>query len=484
VTVLFSDLAGYGVLSERLDPEVLATLMARYFEAMGSIVARHGGRVEKFIGDAIMAVFGLPLAHGDDALRAVRAAVDMGRELELLNRELDHEHGVRLAARTGVNTGVVFASDPSGDRGFATGDAITVAQRLEAAATPGAILLGEPTHRLVRHAVVAASLGPLALKHKSASLRAFRLVELLDGTGPRSPSSRSPLVGREPERSVLRWAFERAVDGRSCRLLTVLGAPGVGKSRLVREFAKELGERATVLRGRCLPYGDGITYWPVVELLRQMVGWRDGKGQAEILAELGALLGDEGSAGVVLRRIGHLVGAGEGTANAEETSWTVRKLMEAVGRRRPAVCVIDDLQFGEPSLLDLVESIAAWSRGAPILLVCLARADLLEIRPDWGEGLEDASVLRVEQLARAESGELVANLLSGATLGARRRVRGRRPGRGQPPVRRGDRRHAGRGRPASARRGSVDQHRRPGDGPRARDHPGPAGGPARPAAGG
>jgi class 3 adenylate cyclase len=418
VTVLFSDLAGYGVLSERLDPEVLATLMARYFEAMGSIVARHGGRVEKFIGDALMAVFGLPLAHEDDALRAVRAAVDMGRELELLNRELDHEHGVRLAARTGVNTGVVFAGDPVGDQGFATGDPITVAQRLEGAAPPGAILLGEPTHRLVRHAVVAEPLGPLALKHKAAPLRAFRVVEVLDGTGPRSPSSRSRLVGREPERGVLRRAFERAVDDRSCRLLTVLGAPGVGKSRLVREFVEELGGRATVLRGRCLPYGDGITYWPVVELLRQMVGWRDGQRPAEILGGLAALLGDEASAEVVLRRIGHLVGAGEGTANKDETSWTVRKLLEAVARRKPAVCIIDDLQFGEPTLLDLVESIATLSRDAPILLVCLARTDLLEIRPDWGEGLEGVSALRVEPLARAQSGQLVANLLGGATLGA------------------------------------------------------------------
>jgi len=274
VTVVFCDVTGSTAMGERLDPESVRRLMSRYFSEMRTALERHGASVEKFIGDAVMAVFGVPQIHEDDALRAVRAAADMRQALLLLNKELERDYGVTLAARIGVNTGDVVAGDPSGET-LVTGDAVNVAARLEQAAEPGEVLIGPKTLRLVRDAVYAEAVEPLELKGKSEPIAAFRLVEVIAGAPGVARRLDSPMVGREWQLAQLREAFDSATADRSCRLVTVIGTPGVGKSRLAEEFVHGLHGRATVLRGRCLPYGDGITFFPVGELIKEAAGLDD-----------------------------------------------------------------------------------------------------------------------------------------------------------------------------------------------------------------
>src|SRR5919109_4484016 len=256
VTVLFCDVTGSTALGESTDPEALRALLARYFERMKGIVESHGGTVEKFIGDAVMAVFGVPQVHEDDALRAVRAAVEMRDALPDLGIE----------ARIGLNTGEVVVGT---EERLATGDAVNVAARLEQAAAPGEILLGPETARLVRDAVETERTEPLELKGKREPLAAQRLLALHEEAPAFARRLDAPLVGRARELRRLREAFAQAVDDRSCQLFTILGVAGVGKSRLTAEFLGSL-EDATVVRGRCLPYGEGITYWPVIEVLQQL----------------------------------------------------------------------------------------------------------------------------------------------------------------------------------------------------------------------
>ncbi|HEX7256268.1 MAG TPA: adenylate/guanylate cyclase domain-containing protein, partial [Gaiellaceae bacterium] len=260
VTVLFCDVTGSTAMGERLDPESTRRVMGRYFQAMREAIERHGGTVEKFIGDAVMAVFGIPVVHEDDALRAVRAAADMRSALGGLNDELERDWGVRIESRIGVNTGEVVAGE--GDS-LTTGDAVNVAARLEQGASPGETLLGESTYRLVRDAVKAEPVEPLAAKGKSEPLTAFRLDGLVEGAEFIPRRLDSPLVGRENELAQLQRAYDHAVAERVAYQFTLLGTAGIGKSRLVRELHERVD--ATLLAGRCLPYGEGITYWPLAE---------------------------------------------------------------------------------------------------------------------------------------------------------------------------------------------------------------------------
>src|SRR5262245_13204998 len=266
VTVLFADVTGSTALGERLDPESLRGVMSRYFEEMRSAIESHGGTVEKFIGDAVMAVFGVPTVHEDDALRAVRAASQMRDLLDVLNTELERDWGARLQIRTGVNTGEVIAGDPSSGQSFVTGDTVNVAARLEQAAEPGEILIGAVTRDLVRDAVEVKAAESLRLKGKTDLVPAFRLLDVAPGPAFARRLD-SPLVGREDELGRLETAFGDAVMQRACRMATVGGAAGLGKSRLVTEFVTRVGDRARTLWSRCLPYGEGITFWPVTELV-------------------------------------------------------------------------------------------------------------------------------------------------------------------------------------------------------------------------
>jgi len=387
VTALFCDVAGSTALGEELDPEVLRGVMSHYFREIRATIERHGGTVEKFIGDAVMAVFGIPRLEEDDALRAVRAAAEIRERLPAIADEV----GVALRFRTGVNTGPVLSG---GGESLATGDAVNVAARLEQAAAPGEIVLGQETYELVRDAVEVEPLEPLALKGKSEPVSAYRLL----GVDPVAPGVArhldAPLVGRERELQLLEQAWERVVRERGCHLLTLLGVAGAGKSRLLAELFAKLGENATLLRGRCLHYGEGITFWPLVEAL-MLVGER----AAPLLKRL-----EEG-----------------GAATPEELFWEIRRLLEELASEQPVILHIDDLQWAEAMMLDLLDHVVDLSRGAPILVLCTARLELLEERSAWGGGKLNATTVLLEPLDRGASEQLLDHL--GHDLDAATRAR-------------------------------------------------------------
>jgi predicted ATPase/class 3 adenylate cyclase len=414
VTILFVDIVDSSRLSLALDPEALRNLLTRYFDTLSAVIRRHGGAVETYIGDAMMAVFGVPVLHEDDALRAVRAAVEMRDILATLNREFETGWGVRLANRIGLNTGEVIA----GAQGHLSvaGEAINVAKRLEEAAAANEILIGDQTHRLVRDAVLVQPSGPRTLKHGRIihALVVADLVVRAPGSVRRFDSS---FVGRVRERAVLEAALSNVVRDRACHLLTVLGGAGVGKSRLVWEFAGGFAGDATVVRGRCLPYGEGITYWPLAEIVRQ-IARAEGRDPGEQSASaLSALLAGEEKAELIVERLSNALGlGGPGGATSEETFWAVRRLFEVLARAAPLVIVIDDIHWAEATFLDLIEHVAKFSHDFPILLVCIARPELLETRPDWGGDKLKATSIFLEPLNEAESRELITNLLDGAPL--------------------------------------------------------------------
>jgi class 3 adenylate cyclase len=411
VTIVFSDLKGSTSLGEALDSESLREVMTRYFDAMSAELERHGGTIEKFIGDAVMAVFGLPKLHEDDALRAVRAAAGMQRALEELNDDLERRYGVRLVNRTGVNTGEVVAGDPTGGQRLVTGDAVNVAARLEQAAGACEVLLGELTHRLVRDFVDAEAVEPLELKGKSQRVAAYRLTAVrADGSG--RGRREGALVGRADELEQLTGAYDDVVAERRCKLVTIVGEPGVGKSRLVQELASAVERDALVLRGRCLPYGDGITFWPLLEAVRQAAGIAERDSAEEARTKLAALTRESGE---VTDRVAAAIGLSPAPFAVEELFWGVRKLFEELARRRPLVVVFEDLHWAEATFLHLVEHLFDTTEDAPLLLLCLTRHELVERLPDWGT--QPGSVrIELEPLSGAGSAELVENLLGDAGL--------------------------------------------------------------------
>jgi class 3 adenylate cyclase/tetratricopeptide (TPR) repeat protein len=397
VTILRCDVTGSTALGEQLDPEALRHVQERYFDEMRKVIERYGGTVEKFIGDAVMAVFGIPHVHEDDSVRAIRAAEGMRDTLERLNEELEAERGVRLEIRTGLTTGEVVAGDPSTGQTFVTGDAANVAARLEGAAQAGEILFDEPTFQLVAGSVEAQPLEPLAVKGKADPLPAWRLLRVLRGAEAIPRRFETPLVGRERELAQLRESYERAMRGRRCELVTILGEPGIGKSRLAGEFTRDARTEATILRGRCLPYGEGITYWPLVEIV-------DGALEAHGREEIADLLEGESNADLIAARIAAVVGRSDARVMSDEMSWALRKLLERLAEKRPLVIQIDDVQWAESSFLDLVEQLAYLMRRAPILLLCLARSELTETRPafpgtkielDWLSANEVAQLMEI-----------------------------------------------------------------------------------------
>jgi class 3 adenylate cyclase/tetratricopeptide (TPR) repeat protein len=389
VTLVFCDVADSTPLGEQLDPEALRDVWSRYHETAREALERHGGTIEKFVGDAVLAVFGIPVVHEDDAVRAVRAALELRQALAGLNEGLERDYGVRIAVRTGVNTGAVMAGDPTQGQAFATGDPVVVAQRLEAAAAGGEILVADATLRLVRDAVVAEALPPLELKGKSEAVKAWRLLDVLPGAAGVSRRMDSQLVGRTEELARLRAEFDQVLADRSCRVVTILGEAGVGKSRLAAELVAGLGEEALALEGRCLPYGKGITYWPLREIVDRI--------------DLDGLLAGEVDAEMVHGRILEAIGRADPGSRSDELYWAVRRLLETLARERPLVLVLDDVQWAEPAFLDLVEYLAGWSRDTAILVCCLARTEFAEIRPAW-------QTLPLRPLSAEETADLLGAL--------------------------------------------------------------------------
>jgi class 3 adenylate cyclase/tetratricopeptide (TPR) repeat protein len=410
VTVLFSDVAGSTSLGERLDPESLRRLMGRYFDGMREVLEHHGGTVEKFIGDAIMAVFGIPRLHEDDALRAVRAAAGMRDRLATLNEDLRSELGVEIAARTGIHTGEVVSGDPGRGQTLVTGDAVNTAARLEQAAGAGEVLIGEATYRLVRDAVVVELIEPIDAKGKAEPVPAYRLDDVIAGADARARRLDSPMVGRDPELRDILDAFERSVADRTCRIVTVLGEAGVGKSRLALEALGAIGDRATVLRGRCLPYGEGITYWPVAEAIRQAAAISDEHPREEAQRRIAGALEGVDRSDRIAEGVAELIGVGEGARSAEEGFWAVRRFFEGLAAAGPLVLVFDDIHWGEETFLDLLGYVVEWTGGVPVLVLCLARKELLDRRPGWAAG-PSSDLVVLESLGHGECEALLRGLL-------------------------------------------------------------------------
>jgi class 3 adenylate cyclase len=410
ITVLFSDLVGSTAMGERLDPESVRGVMTRYFEAMRAVIERNAGFLEKFIGDAVVARFGIPIVREDDALRAVRAAVGMREALDALNEELGRNWGVTLNVRMGLNTGEVVAGRPDADQSVVLGDAINVAARFEQAAPPGEILIGEPTYRLVRHAVEAEPVEPLSLKGKSEPVPAYRLIRVHEEAEAIPRRLDSALVGREREMESLLDAFSHTATVIEPRRVTVLGPPGVGKSRVVAELLAMVQPKATVLRGRCHQHGDGGPYGPIAEAIAPVLGGISAE-QTEVAEEIGKLLAGDDRAPVVAEQIWGIVGPDEPRGPREDTFWAVAKLVEALAHTRPTVLFLDDIHWAEPITIELIDRLTNEKGAGAVLLVCAARPELVEAYPGWAEQTGNISSLVLDPLSDSETERLLQNLL-------------------------------------------------------------------------
>jgi class 3 adenylate cyclase/tetratricopeptide (TPR) repeat protein len=404
VTALFCDLVGSTELGERLDAEVLRKVLDRYFDAMRSAIQRHGGTVEKFIGDAVVGTFGVPEAHEDDTLRAVRAALEMRAAANELDDEID-DPDVRIRVRIAIDCGESFADEAAATQGRIVGDVFNTAARLESAAEPGDVLVSAAAERMLRGRVDLAPLGAIELKGKAEPVLAHKVL------GVRSTPSRieTPLVGRDRPLRVLEEALEDAIENRACVLVTVLAPPGVGKSRLATVFADAVRERATVLVGQTPSYGVGVTFAPLVELLSQAAG-RPGGDAGSVAAALRERLTTQTDGSAVGDRIAQILGVGETLAS--DASWAVRRLLEVIASERPLVVVLEDVHWAEAPMLDLTDSVIERVHG-PVLFLCLARPELLEQRPTWAAGKPRAITTTLPPLS-PEDARRVAELLLGS----------------------------------------------------------------------
>jgi class 3 adenylate cyclase/tetratricopeptide (TPR) repeat protein len=431
VTVLFADLSGYTAVAERLDPEAVKSLVDRALRRLGQEVVRFGGTVDKYIGDNVMALFGAPVAHEDDAERAVRAALGMQAAMDEVNQGLPE--GVHFDLRVGINTGEVLAG-AVGESYTVTGDTVNVAARLQSAARPGSVTVGERTMRSTSGAVGYAALEPLELKGKSQPVPAWEATELVaEHAVVRAAATReAPLVGRDPELAALDTLLDRVINEGAPHLVTIVGEAGVGKSRLLREFQRRLADRDPTPRvrvGRCLPYGSGIVYWALGEVLRQECGIVDTdsseqawnklqRAVASVMAKNGEPMAEpaERKAAMIGRSLGIEVPAE--LAPAEEDPERMRDAffsalragMEAMARRQPLVIAFEDIHWADDGMLDAIEHLAQWVR-APLMIVCLARDELMERRAGWGGGRRSATQLLLEPLSADDTHDLVAALM-------------------------------------------------------------------------
>ena len=432
-TVIFADLSGYTAVAERLDPERIKSLVDRALRRLGEEVERHGGTIDKYIGDNVMGVFGAPIAHEDDPERAVRAGLAMQAAMDEINERTADDLGASFALRVGINSGDVLAGRV-GDGYTVIGDPVNVAARLQSAAEPGTVIVGETTHRLTRSAIEYVELEPLRLKGKSEPVPAWEAVRaVVRGRAPRGPRTATPLVGRDGESERLLALFERTVSEERPHLVTVIGQAGVGKSRLLRELARSVGELrppAAVRLGSCPAYGAGVAYWALAEVVRGTfdivdtddvgVAWRKlNRGIADLVASSDTEEPAERIAAALGRPLGIEPPGADGADSHDHDDpqqmrdrlfSAVRTLIEAAGRREPMIFAVEDIHWADEGMLDLIEYLARWTRG-PVLFVCLARDELLDRRPGWGGGRLNATTISLEPLAREQVRALVTALM-------------------------------------------------------------------------
>jgi class 3 adenylate cyclase/tetratricopeptide (TPR) repeat protein len=428
VTIFFADPKPASLTETAPSPEALRDVMSRYFEESRRILASHGGTVEKFIGDAVMAVFGLPVRHEDDALRAVRAAAEVQRALPKLDAALRREWGVSINNHVGVNTGEVIAGGTADGQRLVTGDAVNVAARLEQNAEAGEVLIGDLTHRLVRDAVEVEAVEPLTLKGKAEPVPAYRLLGIKTGTGIGRRRD-TPMVGREVELERLDAAFKDAVAAQACRVVTLVGDAGVGKTRLTLEALERARAEARVLKGRCLPYGDGITFWPIMEVVREAAGIKDEDSRRQARSKIARLVGPANQ--TVIDRIVSIVGLSTTTFPIGELFWGIRRFFEILATDQPVFVLFDDIHWAEQTFLDLIGNLAGGVEGAPVTLLCTARHELLERVEDWGTGSNQSRII-LEPLSDADAERVVENLLGQVGLAGDVRVAIVRAAEGNP----------------------------------------------------
>jgi class 3 adenylate cyclase/tetratricopeptide (TPR) repeat protein len=394
-TVLFADLVGSTQLLDGQDPEITRRRVTSFFDGVQRCIETHGGTVEKFAGDAVMAAFGIPIAHEDDADRAVRAGLGI----------LDHVLELGLEARVGIEAGEVVVDET--DSTFATGEAVNVAARLQQAAAPGEILMGESAHRLTAGRIEAKSAGPLELRGFRNPIAAYRAIAVRDGQ-PHAKVS-APFVGRLSELDLLENTLARTIRDRRPHVFTVYGEPGVGKSRLIREFLAGV-EGTTILSGRALPYGEGVTYWPLAEMVKSAAGITDDDPMETAKQKLIECCGDEAIAELLGLASG-VMEAVEGERGAPEIAWAAREFADELADVQPLIMVFEDIHWAEEPLLELIDHLAQWVRERALLILCLARPELLDVRPGWGGGRVRSTAIELEPLGRDDSEALADALL-------------------------------------------------------------------------
>jgi predicted ATPase/class 3 adenylate cyclase len=423
VSVLFCDLVGFTAASEHADPEDVRARLRPYHARLQQVIESHGGTVEKFVGDAVMAVFGAPVAHEDDAERAVRAGLRILEAIEELNRG---DEKLQLQVRVGINTGeavVALGAHPERGEGFVTGDVVNTASRLQGIAPINGVALSEPTFRQTERVFTFVRLEPVQVKGKAEPIQVWQALAARSRFGADViRASPTPLVGREFERPQLIATFERAATQRSCQLVTIVGEPGVGKTRLCTELFAYIERRPGLVRwrqGRCLPYGEGIAFWALGEIVKAECGILESDSPEAALAKLDqAIVEHEPDRAWLTARLAPLVGAGGEPASQEESFTAWRRFLEGLAAQNPTVLVVDDLHWADEPMLAFLEHLADWSTGVPLLLLCTARPELHEQHPTWAAGVRNAQTINLAPLSDEETATLIALLLKRTVLPA------------------------------------------------------------------
>ena len=431
VSVLFVDLVGFTDRSDRADPEDVRATLRPYHASLKQEIESFGGMVEKFVGDAVMAVFGAPVAHEDDAERAVRAGL---RILDAIAELNESNPALKLAVRAAVNSGeavVALGARPEGGESIVTGDVVNTASRLQAIAPVGGVVVGELTRRASRHVIEYEELEPAALKGKAEPVPVWR------ATGARSrvgvdveQAAPTPFIGRDHDLALLKETYARTLRESSLQLVTVAGEPGVGKTRLVTELRRFIEDRPEIVfwrQGRCLPYGEGITFWALGEIIKAQAGILESDGSDDAAKKLAVavetVVEDTSERDWFNARLAPLVGAqvideSEAAERAESSFTAWRRFLESIAAQQPLVLVVEDLHWADVALLDFVEHLADWASGVPLLVVCTARPELYERRPDWGGGKRNSTTISLSPLTGEETARLLSVLLSRAVLPA------------------------------------------------------------------